>query len=89
MAGSTVEAIGRREQPAEVGVEVAGRVVWEVQEDRNPADQLSGLAATYAREIRASVRMVQKGEKKQRKEQTTTLNGQAEGFIELTSLPSC
>lgn len=46
MAGSIVEDIGRREQPAKVGVEVEGRVVWEVQEDRNPTDQLRGLAAT-------------------------------------------
>lgn len=46
MAGSIVEATGRREQPAKVGVAVEGRVVWKVQEDRNPADQLSGWAAT-------------------------------------------
>lgn len=54
MAGSIAEASGRGNGLLKlVWKWRAGRVVWEGQEDRSPGDQLGGLAATRAQEIRA------------------------------------
>lgn len=62
-------------------------MVWEEQEDKSPGGQLRGLAATWAQEIRAQARMVQKREQKQPRKQTSILNGKAEGLEK--GLASC